>query len=145
MIKVSDREKKRQRKMREGLTLIEVLLAIAILGIGIAGLVASASRCIAVVRQAKNYETARRLLGEIELTEPLFADEIEEGTESGSFPVPYDNYQWIRTVALEGEEEDGLYKLSMRVNWSDKGTENHEEVVTYLYAPEEASGGSFSR
>ena len=47
-----------------GMTLVEVLLAVVILGIALGGLVEAASRSLAVVRQARNYEMARRMLRE---------------------------------------------------------------------------------
>ncbi|NCC52838.1 MAG: prepilin-type N-terminal cleavage/methylation domain-containing protein [Spartobacteria bacterium] len=133
---------------KQGLTLIEVMLALVILGISLVGLTATTSRCLAIARKARNYENARRLLGQIELTDPLFDEEIEPGDDSGSFDPPYEDYKWSRTieqVAEEGEDEEGLYKITMRVIWSDRGRDTKEEVVTYLYAPEATEGGSFER
>ena len=40
---------------RRGLTLIEVMLALAILGVGLSVLISTASKCLAVIRQSKNY------------------------------------------------------------------------------------------
>jgi len=131
---------------KQGLTLIEVMLALVILGISLVGLTATTSRCLAIARKARNYENGRRLLGQIELTDPLFAEEIEPGDESGTFEAPYEDYKWSRTIELvaeEGEDEEGLYKITMRVIWSEKGQDTKEEVTTYLYAPDAAEGGSF--
>ncbi|MBN1268234.1 MAG: prepilin-type N-terminal cleavage/methylation domain-containing protein [Kiritimatiellae bacterium] len=129
---------------RAGLTLIEVMLALAILGVGITVLVATASTCLSVARKARNYEEARRLLAHIELEFPLPALDIEEGSESGSFPHPYSGYTWTREVELESEdeEEEGLYRITMTVSWSERGKAASESVVTYLYAPEEKKGGT---
>ncbi len=128
---------------RAGLTLVEVLLALVILGIGLSGLVAATSSCLAVVRKAKNLENARRLIAQVELVEPIFMDDIEAGSDSGSFPHPFENYSWERMIELIGEEEDGLFMISTRVLWSRRGKQNSEDVVTYLHAPEEVEGGSF--
>ncbi len=130
------------RRTRQGLTLIEALLAVAILGVAITGLIAAASRCLAVARKAKNYEAARRLMGQIELTDPLNTEEIEEGTQTEPFPAPYQNYTWTRTIEPVGLKEDGLYKITLQVNWSNQGQENHETTVSYLYFPEETEGGT---
>jgi prepilin-type N-terminal cleavage/methylation domain-containing protein len=129
-----------------GLTLIEVMLALVILGVGLTGLVMSTSRCLAVARKARNYENARRLLGQIELTDPLFADDIEAGEDSDTFDHPNDDYKWVRKIEQigeEGDDEEGLWKISMSVLWSERGKQNREEVVYYLYAPESVEGGSF--
>jgi hypothetical protein len=106
-------------------------------------LVATASRCLSVARKARNYENARRLLGRIELENPLAGKEIEEETDSGTFPSPYSNYKWRREIAMEGEEEDGLFRITMSVSWSARGKDIAETVVTYLQVPEDQRGGSF--
>lgn len=128
---------------RAGLSLVEVLMAILILGIGISSLVMATSRCLAVVRKARNFEIARRLLGEIELTDPLIPGEIEAGEESGNCEPPHRDWRWTRTVEEdENDEESGLFKITMRIYWSEKGRETYEEVITYLYSPEDKGGGS---
>ena len=130
---------------RAGLTLIEVMLALAILGLGLSALIATVSRCLGVVRQAKNFQTARHLLARAELEKPLQLEEkIEEGSEAGGFEGGPHDYRWSRTVERLGREEDGLFTVALRVSWSDKGRAAFEEIVTCLYAPEVKEGGSFT-
>ena len=134
------------QKRCAGLTLIEVMLALAILGIGLSVLVGAAGKCLAVVRKARHYETARRLVAEVErkLQEELLeAEEASEGTGSVSFDRPFDLYKGSWELVREGEEEDGMFLVRMKVSWSDHGTLNHEEVVSLLHAPEATEGGSF--
>lgn len=129
--------KARAQRRKAGLTLIEVMLALTILGMGVAGLVMAAGRCIAVARKARILETARQLMGQVELEEPLILkEEVEEGTESGTFQDAPDGYRWTRDVRILGEEEDGLFEVKTRVYWTDRGKEDFEEVVTYLFSPE---------
>jgi prepilin-type N-terminal cleavage/methylation domain-containing protein len=131
------------RKNTAGLTLIEVMLAMAILGIGLSVLVTAAGRSLAVVRKARNYEKARRYLAQVELTNPIFPDTIEPGSDSGSFDYPDQDWTWRRSIELiSEEEEEGLYMITTRVSWSERGAQNHEEVVTYFHAPEELEGGT---
>lgn len=122
---------------KRGMTLIEVLLAVVILGLGLSILVTSAGRCLSVVRKSRNYENARHLLGLLELEEPLDTENIKEGTESGRFDEPYEQYQWTRIIEETGEEDSGLYKIIVRIGWSDRNTDVYEEVQTYLYLPPE--------
>jgi prepilin-type N-terminal cleavage/methylation domain-containing protein len=133
-------------KTRAGLTLVEVLMALTILSIGLFVLVAAASRCLAVARQAKHYEKARHLLARAELENALqFEEEIEEGAANGSFSGE-PGYSWSRDVRLlSEEEEDGFYEVTWRVHWTDRRKAAKEEVVTYLHAPPEVEGGSFER
>lgn len=126
---------------RAGLTLIEVMLALAILGIGLSVLIETASKCLSVVRQSRNYETARHLLGRVELEHMIDKEKIEKGTEEGSFNDPYSGYHWTRTIDLiSKKEEEGLYSIATRVSWSERGETPYEEVVTYLYAPKTKGG-----
>jgi len=129
---------------RAGLTLIEVMMALAIVGIGLVTLISAASQCLAVVQQSRSYEVARNLLTRVELEEPLqLKEEIREEIESGSFTGEYSEYRWTREIEMVGDnEEDGLYKVTMRVYWSRRGKEFFDEIVTYVYAPEEKKGGT---
>lgn len=141
-----------QKRKRAGLTLIEVMLALAILGIGLSVLVAAAGKCLGVVRKARHYETARRLMAEVERKlqeEMLEMEELEEASEEVSFERPYDSYKgmWeiVRDEDSSQEDEEGgtMFLVRMKVSWSDYGSLNHEEVVSLLYAPEDTEGGSF--
>ena len=121
---------------RAGLTLVEVLLAVVILGIGITVLVETASRCLAVVRRARDYETTRHLLARVEVEKPLqLEEEIEEGTENGDFKGGPSEYKWEREIKIIGEEEDGLFEIRTRVFREGTRPASSEEVVTWLYAP----------
>lgn len=135
-------DESRKRRRKAGLTLVEVMLAIMILAIGLTALIAAASRCLSVVRQSKTYETTRNLLTRVDLEEPLqLKEEIREESETGSFQE-FPGYRWTREIKSVGNEEDGLYEVTTRVYWSERGRESFDEVVTYLYAPEETEGGT---
>jgi hypothetical protein len=120
------------------MTLIEVMLSIAILTVGMIILLAAASRCLAVARATRLYQDARLLLAQVELEEPLLPEEIESGSDRGRFSRPYENYSWQREITEVGEdEEDRLFQITTRIIWSERGRKAHEEVITYIYAPEE--------
>ena len=130
---------------RAGLTLIEVMLAVVILGVSMGALVEGASRALAVVRQARNYELARRMLGLVDAENPLWLmDEISAGTESGSFKSGPRGWSWERVFedfGVEDEEQEGLFRLTTRVTWSRSGGgRGMEEVVQMLYVPENSDG-----
>lgn len=136
----------RQRRLA-GLTLVEVMLALAILGIGLTVLISTASKCLAVVRQSRNYESARHFLALVELDFKNQLLDLDEGQEleDGSSDVRFeesDLYRGTWEVATEGEEEDGLKKVTFRVAWSERGVNPYEEVVSYLYVPQEKKGGT---
>ena len=127
------------------MTLIEVLLAVVILGTALVGLVEAASRALAVVRQARNYEQARRMLGRVEAENPLrLLDEIKPGEESGGFEGGPAGWTWTRLLEEVGEgdeQQEGLFKLTTRVSWSQGDSQRGmEETVQMLYVPENADG-----
>ena len=126
------------------MTLVEVLLAIAILGTALAGLVEAASRALAVVRQARNYEMARRMLGRVDAENPLrLLDEIQAGQTSGTFPGGPAGWSWTRTLedlGADDEEQEGLFRLTTRVSWGAGERRSQEEAVQMLYVPENRDG-----
>ena len=131
---------------RRGLTLIEVMLALAILGVGLSVLISTASKCLAVIRQSKNYENARHLLALVEidfhnaLLELENPEDLEDGSESVDFPYEFSNYKGTWEVTTIGEEEDGLKEVKFTVTWSERGTESFEEVTMYRYVPQKTKG-----
>jgi len=133
-------------RRRAGLTLIEVMLALVILGTGMVALVTAAGRCISVARQAKNYESARELLARIEVEKPMQLEEnVEDIAANGTFEAPFQGFRWTRTVEQEGLEEEGLWRIETEVQWSEDKSSRKERVVTLLYWPEDKGGGSFER
>ncbi len=126
------------------MTLVEVMIAVVILGLALGGLVEAASRALAVVRQARNYEIARRMLGRVDAENPLrLEDEIEGGQESGGFDGGPPGWTWERNIedlGADDEQKEGLFLMTTRVTWSQGGKRSQEEVVQYLYVPKGADG-----
>jgi prepilin-type N-terminal cleavage/methylation domain-containing protein len=131
-----------RRAKRAGLTLIEVMLALVILGIGMVALVTAAGRTIGVARQAKNFDAARELLARVEVEQPMMLEErVEDIAGSGSFEGPYAGFRWTRTVEPEGFEDDGLWRVETVIQWTEDQRAKKERVVTLIYWPPEAEGG----
>lgn len=126
------------------MTLIEVMLAVVILGVSLGVLVEAASRSLAVVRQARNYELARRMLGRVEAEHPLWLeDEITAGQDGGGFDGGPEGWSWERTIEDLGaveEQQEGLFRLTTRVSWAQGRRVGSEEVVQLLYVPEDREG-----
>lgn len=129
---------------KAGMTLVEVLLAVVILGIALGGLVEAASRALAVVRQARNYEMARRMLGRVDAENPLrLLDEIQAGQTSGSFVGGPAGWSWTRNLEDLGADDDqkeGLFRMTTRVFWAQGERQSMEEAVQMLYVPENRDG-----
>lgn len=115
---------------RSGFTLIEVLLAVIILGVGFTVLLTGVSRCLAVVKIARNYQEAQWVLDLATLEYPMIAGVEPEDLEVDTVAYP-DGYTFERVVE-EDEDEDGLYVVRSRVTWTDRGRHGTEEAVRYI-------------
>ena len=126
------------------MTLVEVLMAVVILGTALVALVEAASRALAVVRQARNYEIARRMLGQVDAENPLrLLDEIQAGEESGGFESGPAGWSWTRTIedlGADDEQKEGLFQVTTGVHWSQGDRMGMEETVQLLYVPENSDG-----
>lgn len=120
---------------KAGLSLVEVMIAVLIMGVGISSMVAAATKSLAVANKAREYETVRRLIGQVDLEIDIDLEEIKEGVESGRFVSPYSDYSWKREIEeLEGEAL-GMFLVKTSVSWSDRGKTVTEEVQTYIHGP----------
>ncbi len=129
---------------KSGMTLIEVLMALAILAISAGVLMTATSRCLAVVSNAKNYYEARRILETGELDYPLLVVQKKNEKELKALnlnvgPIEYPrNFSYQRTSERDPDKED-LMIVKSRVSWSAKGNQASEEVTSYLYYTNDVS------
>jgi prepilin-type N-terminal cleavage/methylation domain-containing protein len=122
---------------KAGLTLIEVLLAIVILGIGSGVLLLATARCLSLTVKVRRYSAAERLIGAVEAEHPLTRAQIETGIDSGTFDKDPD-YRWEREITEpESESRAGLFTVRTRVSWSDSGRESFEEITTWRFIQQE--------
>ncbi|MEI6891434.1 MAG: hypothetical protein V5783_04595 [Pontiella sp.] len=126
---------KKKNASKEGLTLVEVLLALVILTVGVSSMMVAMSRCLSVVRTARNRDMARGLIQQIDLEFPIETVDMAELSESGEFD-DLDGYRWFRDIEIVDEEErPGLFYVTLRVQWSERGRDAFEKVSMYKYAP----------
>ncbi|MGA0332873.1 MAG: prepilin-type N-terminal cleavage/methylation domain-containing protein [Kiritimatiellia bacterium] len=123
-------------------SLLEVLLAVLVLGIALTVFFSAANQGLAVAGQAREYQISRGLLAELELREPLDLEELEEGELQGSFSHPeYGRVTWTRSVRLEGEEEDRFYRIKTEISRGDGQTGLRESTETFVHQPSAIRGG----
>lgn len=126
---------KRSHAAKQGLTLIEVLVALIILSVGATAMMIGMARCLAVVRTARNHEVARGLIQQIDVENPIEKVDLDEMSDSGDFPDD-PGYTWSRDITMvDPENRPGLFLVTERVQWSERGHDTYEEVSKYEYAP----------
>lgn len=121
---------------KKGLTLIEVLVALVILSVGVSGLMMAMSRCLAVVRASRSRDVARGLIQRVEIEHPIEKVDMDEMSDSGDFDdLP--GYVWFRDIVMVDEEErPGLFEVTTRIQWSERGRDAFEEITVFKYAPD---------
>ena len=130
---------------KAGMTLIEILMALAILAISAGVLMTATSRCLNVISTAKNYYEARRILETGELEYPLLVVQKKGEKDLKALnlnvgPIEYPrNFTYQRTSVRDEDKQD-LMVVKSRVTWSAQGKSAFEEVTSYLYYTNEVVG-----
>lgn len=119
------------RARQHGFSLIEVMVALLLLGIGLTGLVHGLNTALVSSKDAEAQSIAAHLAaGQIEL---LRADGyILEGETSGEFDGDLSVYSW-RQVVTETQPE-GLYEVTVIIEKTESGEEIYE-LKTLLFDP----------
>ena len=123
---------------RRGLTLIEVLLAVAILGLGIVMMLTAISRCLRVLQVSTGYHDALWALSAGEAEFPMIVTDHDDDTEPEDLEVSaedFDGFVYERTIEdpYESEEDSEvrLLVVKTRVAWAGRENEKFEEVTRY--------------
>ena len=110
-----------------GLTLLEVIVAMALLAVGIAGALGAISACVRSSSAADDYSRgvlfAQQVASELERSESL-----EAGTLDGTFDDLTTGFTW--TAEIGAADDQGLYPVKITVLW--KGGQRHFELDTML-------------
>lgn len=134
-------ERPPQSGRRSGFTLIEVLLAVVLLGVSLTIFLDAANQSLAFIADARDYERARTYLHLVDLREPLDLENLEEGEERGSLNVDgRHRIAWSREITSVGHEEDKLFHIRTEVSWGENHT-FRESLETYLHLPSAREGG----
>ncbi|WFB37163.1 prepilin-type N-terminal cleavage/methylation domain-containing protein [Kiritimatiellota bacterium B12222] len=127
---------KTKPSLRSGFSLLEVLLAVLILGIALSVFFAAANQGVAVAIQAREYQISSDMLEELALREPIDVEAIEEGELSGHFSHPeHGSIEWTRTFEVVGREEDRFYKLTTQVARGNGLGGKSESFETFIHQP----------
>jgi hypothetical protein len=112
--------------------LLEVVLATALMAIGLFAIIDGLSRCLAAMRKIQSYTTADTLLAnksyEFHVERP--GDYLDQ---QGAFD-DYPGFTWTRE--FESTDTESLWEQTITVYWYEHGKLTSDSVVEYRYLPE---------
>jgi len=126
-----------KRRRDQGFTLIEVIIALAILGIGLTVIIQLFSGGLRLAKISEEYTRAMNL-GRMKMEEITYQPKLEEGTSEGEFD---DTFHWqvqIKKKDLLPVEKDSDFKppvelFQVRVNilWKSGSKEKSATLESY--------------
>ncbi|HEY8370356.1 MAG TPA: type II secretion system minor pseudopilin GspI [Thermodesulfobacteriota bacterium] len=119
-----------------GFTLLEVLVALVILGVALVGLLSAQSAAVRLRSQAEELTLATFLL-ETKMTDVQMGDFPEVGTTEGDFGDDYPGYTWQQVVS--DTPFRGVREVRIAVIWSPGPRPERLELVHFMV---ERRGGS---
>ena len=124
-----------------GFTLVEVVVAIVILAIALAGLTQGITTALASSKESELQTTAALFAaGQIEL---LRAEgDVTDGTDEGDCGATLPLYRWKQTISPT--DIDGLHEVDMVVDNSQTGVEIFELKTMLFEVPADATSQSKS-
>lgn len=120
----------RKSKAEKGFTLLELIVAIAILSFGLVGVLQAISAALAASRLAEDYSTAA-ILAEQKMAElSVSVEDLEAGEDSGDFGELFPRFAWSCRVEDSGVE--GLLQATVVVSWRSGQRERSFTAETCL-------------
>lgn len=108
-------------RSEKGFTLLEVMIAVALIAIALTTLLVSQSQSVSFANSAK-FETMAALLAQSKMSELTLLDADALSSDSGDFGDDYPGYAWAATVSdisIEGVDNisDYLKQVDLTVTW----------------------------
>ena len=117
-----------------GFTLLEVMVALAIVAIALVALLGLSSRTLTVNDRVQHITRATLLaqqrLAEIETGVPLRQGDQEL---QGGFPAPFDNYRW--RVSYQDTPLPAIRQVTVVVAWGDEAKNEAVEMSSFMFRP----------
>lgn len=123
-------------RRRDGMTLLEVLMSVFILGVAVTGLLQGMMQCSSAFSISRRVQELSSVLDQAEIVHPvLFEDDpVNDLMVAGNSGI-VEGYTFQRECE-EDEDEDGLYKVTSTVTRDSGGWGSTLTVYRYIYYAE---------
>ncbi len=115
--------------MRKGFTLIEIVISLAILAVGLVGILSLFPIGFDAARRSVN-STQVAIYGHNHLEELRNAGFPVLGISTGSFSDPA--YTWSQSVSTTGASADTLRQVDLTISWQYRNKDYHQVFTTYV-------------
>jgi len=113
-----------QKRKLFGFTLLEVMVAMAIIAIALTAVLGSQSQSVSLASEAK-FNTTAPLLAQSKIAEIEVAEQDDLAGDSGDFGEDFPGYTWelsVEDIVFEEPENvsDLLKKIDLKVSWGEE-------------------------
>lgn len=119
---------------RQGFTLLEIMVALAILGTAMIALLGLANRSIAVHARLQHLTQATLLAQQKMSVSELEARKSgvsQLADSSGEFPEPFTDYHW--RIKIGGTPLPSVQMVTVTVFWGDEGDNEGVDITSFLF------------
>lgn len=115
----------RRLQSKAGFTLLEVMIAVAIIAIAVVSLLGAQSQSVSLVAGTK-FDTTASLLAQWKMSDLLLQDFDQLADDQGNFGEDYPQFYWKVQVTELGEDDTGLKGLDDRLKSLDITVSSHD-------------------
>lgn len=121
-----------QRNMR-GFTLLEVMIALVIIGIALIACLTLVNRCIHSHEQVQRITTATMLAQHkmSELEAESRNGELSHSAERGNWPKPYDQFSWY--VEFNDTLISGIQQVTVSIIWGERQRNEEVSIDSFVF------------
>lgn len=127
-----------KKNKNSGFTLLEVMVAMAIIAIALTAVLGSQSQSVSLASEAK-FSTTAPLLAQSKMAEIEMADTNDLADDSGDFGEDFPGYTWqlsVKEAAFEEPENvsDRLRQVDLKISWGESGLYQYG-IRLYRFSP----------